>query len=1473
MVVLDTSADDVGHDGSTAHSSSDLRHRRLRWATTRRPKNSSSNNHKSKRYSERFKRFSITPKSHRHSSGALERIQSGLHGVSSSDKPPPGDDGNGNDNDTDTAASRPHRRIYVNLPLPTSDLDENGQPLIQYPRNKTRSAKYTPLTFIPKNLFLQFQNIANVYFLFIVILAFFPIFGSTNPGLGAVPIIVIVVLTAIKDAIEDYRRTILDLELNNSPTQILSNWKNPNVSEDNVSLWRRIKKASTRISVKFLHAITRLFSSKSKRAAIDAKERAQSEADALDDQRFSTDLYRSYTHQTIQSRLSTAAESYQMQDLTRPVHEIYAPSHVTDGPKADPFGNHAAYEVSEPEPPIPDYRKPSIDLANGTLLDRTLAVSGNARFKRNYWKNLRVGDIVRLRNDDEIPADIIVLSTSDSDGACYVETKNLDGETNLKVRQAVRSGAGIKHSRDCEHAAFIIDSEAPHANLYSYSGVVRWSQKNSQVVDAPPQEMAEPLTINNMLLRGCSIRNTQWIIGVVVFTGEETKIMLNSGETPSKRSRIARELNLNVIYNFVLLFIICFVSGVIEGTRWRSHDNTIQWFEFGSAGGTPALDGLISFWTGVILFQNLVPISLFISIEIIKTIQAFFIWSDVHMYYEPLDYPCTPKSWNISDDLGQIEYIFSDKTGTLTQNVMEVKKVTVNGVVYGEAYTEAMSGIQKRQGIDVEKESVVAKERIAKAKVEMLDELASLYKNPYFNPDKLTFVAPDYVADMKGDDYQADAVNNFMLALSLCHSVLTEKVSEEPPVIEFKAQSPDEAALVATARDTGFSFVDRTQRGVIINAQGDVQEYQVLTSLEFNSSRKRMSAIIKMPEDGRIILFCKGADSVIYSRLRKDGQDEIKVSTAEHLEQFANEGLRTLCIAQRELSQDEYDQWSKEYDEAASSLENREDKMEVAADRIERELMLLGGTAIEDRLQDGVPDAISLLALAGVKLWVLTGDRVETAINIGFSCNILNTDMEIMVFQVDSDATVADAEKKLAEFSEKYFQIKGTVEELEQAKKDHSPPGPGHALVIDGEALKLVLDESLKMRFLLMCKQCKSVLCCRVSPSQKAAVVKMVKTGLDVITLAIGDGANDVAMIQAADIGVGIAGEEGRQAVMSSDYAIGQFKYLSRLLLIHGRWSYRRIGEMVANFFYKNIVFTFTLFWYQIYNDFDGSFLFDYTYLTLYNLAFTSLPVILLGILDQDVSDKVSLAVPELFQRGILRKEWTQVKFWEYMIDGLYQSVISFFFTYLLFFTGGFVTVNGLQINQREAMGVFACAACTIAANCYVTLNMYRWDWLYLLIVVISTLLLFFWTGVYTTSIYAAGFYGSASEVFGSLIFWASVLCSVVVSLLPRLILKCGQKLYYPRDVDIIRERVQNGEFDYLNDFDADRLGTSAVASLSREKSSRADSNGSVSVTGVDTVNTENGKQNFFLKSSRLLFFMFFFPFGQAEEDGEEKKK
>ncbi|KAJ6003235.1 hypothetical protein N7451_005782 [Penicillium sp. IBT 35674x] len=1332
---------------------------RQRWATTRQAGTGGVR-----------KRVSIIDRFHKRHETRDEKRRSNNSAVS-------------DDNVSTNGAETPNgeaRTIYFNVPIPESERDEEGHLNFAYPRNKIRTAKYTALTFVPKNIFLQFHNIANIYFLFVIILNFFSIFGANNPGLNAVPLIVIIVVTAIKDAIEDWGRTVSDNQVNNSPVYRLIEWNNVNSTEDNISTWRRFKKACTRGIIKAYKASAAVFTKKTEEEAVE------------DDQRRESFLTTADQRASIYSNRDSLAA-----DVAIPMTEVQSPQ-----PEArENWGNPENKFLSPNSAARESMAAPVSDKKTGSVLDNSKQTPGTARFKRDYWKNLQVGDFVRLYNEDPIPADIVILSTSDPDGACYVETMGLDGETNLKVRQALHCGRQVRHARDCEKAEFTIESEAPHPNLYSYNGAIRWDQRDPNFPEAPRKEMVEPITINNMLLRGCSLRSTEWILGVVVFTGGESKIMLNSGATPAKRARLARDLNWNVVYNFFILFLMCLVAGIVNGLAWGSNDESLDFFDYGSYGGTPPVTGIVTFWTAVILFQNLVPISLYISLEIVRTIQAVFIHSDIFMYYEKLGLYCVPKSWNISDDVGQVEYIFSDKTGTLTQNVMEFKKSTINGVSYGEAYTEAQIGMRRREGANADEEAAQAREQIAADGKRMLEGLRRIHDNPYLRDENLTFVAPNFVDDIDGQsgEEQQAAVEHFMLALALCHTVITEHTPGDPPQIEFKAQSPDEAALVSTARDCGFTVLGRSGDDLLLNVMGVERTYTVLNTLEFNSSRKRMSAIIRMP-DGTIRLFCKGADSIIYSRLARGKQQDLRRKTAEHLEEYAKEGLRTLCVADRLLSEEEYQAWNKEHDIAAAAIVDREEKLEKVSSEIEQELMLIGGTAIEDRLQDGVPDTIQLLADAGIKLWVLTGDKVETAINIGFSCNLLNNDMELIVLNIGENQIAqanAELDKHLATFG-----LTGSDEELVAARADHTPPEPTHAVIVDGETLKLMLDDELKQKFLILCKQCKAVLCCRVSPAQKAAVVNMVRHGLDIMALSIGDGANDVAMIQEADVGVGIAGEEGRQAVMSSDYAIGQFRFLQRLLLVHGRWSYRRLGECTANFFYKNLVWTFALFWYCIYNQFDCSYLFDYTYIVLVNLAFTSLPVIFMGIFDQDVDDRVSLAVPQLYMRGIERKEWSQLKFWVYMADGLYQSVICFFMPYMLYDVANFATDNGRDIADRSRMGILVATCAVLASNIYILMNTYRWDWFTCLINGISCLLIFFWTGIYTSFTASGQFYKGASEVYGAFSFWVILLVTLMIALLPRFSYNAFQKVFFPLDVDIVREQVTMGKYKYLEDVD-----------------------------------------------------------------------
>ncbi|KAI0643994.1 phospholipid-translocating P-type ATPase [Trametes meyenii] len=1253
------------------------------------------------------------------------------------------------------------RNVYVNYTLPLDEVDHNGDPVVRYVRNKVRTSKYTVITFVPKNLYEQFRRAANLYFLALVIVQgeLFPIFGAPSPQTSALPLLFILGVTAIKDAIEDYRRAILDEEVNNSAVTKLGNWRNVNQPKDPRSWYEKL------LGLNPPGKVTRGVRKLREREAGEGMEIVLSKGG---EERASMNFYGA--GRKLDDIQSVDSHSYPPTEIKPPVPSWGGGS-----------GSLNAYQQSI-------HGRSSIG-----VVDYSKRVSGLARWERTLWKKLEVGDIVLLRENEQVPADIVVLSTSDPDDMCYLETKNLDGETNLKPRKSVKATSSITSEEDVERVSFVLDSEPPHANLYLYNGILRYKDA------ASGQDKQESVTINELLLRGCTLRNTTWVIGLVVFTGADSKIMMNGGDTPSKRSKIEIETNFNVVVNFVILILMCVVSGILSGYMdAKSNTSAKEYEQDVDPTSSFVLNGVITFVSCLIAFQNIVPVSLYISIEIVKTIQAFFISQDIDMYYQPFDAACAPKTWNISDDLGQIEYIFSDKTGTLTQNVMEFQKCSVNGIAYGEGVTEAQRGAAKREGrtdaLDPEEQDV----QLHMLKQRMLDKMAHTFKNRYAQPDHLTLISPRLADDLADrSSPQRQHLIDFFRALAICHSVLSDRpdADKQPYHLEYKAESPDEAALVAAARDVGFPFVQRSKDSVNVEVMGQPERYIPLQLLEFNSTRKRMSVIVRNPQ-GQIVLYCKGADSVIYERLAPDHDSELKAATARDMEAFANGGLRTLCIAYRYLTEQEYMDWVHRYEAATNSINDRDEEIDKANELVEHSLQILGATALEDKLQEGVPEAIETLHKAGIKLWILTGDKVQTAIEIGFSCNLLKSDMEIMILSADSHEA---ARLQIEGGLNKIASILGPPS-VNQKQRGFVPGAQAaFAVVIDGDTLRHALNPDLKQLFLTLSTQCETVVCCRVSPAQKAMVVNLVKEGRNAMTLSIGDGANDVAMIQEANIGCGLLGHEGSQAAMSADYAFGQFRFLTKLLLVHGRWSYQRVADMHANFFYKNVIWTFAMFWFMIFNSFDATYLYQYTFILLYNLIFTSLPVIALGAFDQDINAKAALAFPQLYIRGIRGLEYTRLKFWLYMLDGLYQSAVVFFIPYLVWTLDIAVSWNGKTIESLADFGTTVSVAAIIAANTYVGINTHYWTVITWVIVIGSSVVMLVWIAIYS-AFDSIDFNDEVVILFGEVTFWASVLFSVVIALGPRFVVKFFTSTYRPLDKDIVREMWVLGDL-------KDRLG------------------------------------------------------------------
>ena len=1239
------------------------------------------------------------------------------------------------------------RTVYVNQELPKDLFDAKGKirKNAKYATNQVVTSKYTVLTFVPRNLLEQFRRIANVFFLAIAILQFFPRFSTISPGLVLLPLIVVFTITAAKDGYEDIKRHQSDRQVNHSIVHVLR-------SKDHVNHNVMRSKAKTFVPGIVLPKFVRR----------KGKGKNQDDPNPLE--------------ATVNMEKGSP-ESVQM--------NVMAPS-------SDP-----------------DDLPPTDDNPDAPHWEPTL------------WEDVRVGDFVKLHDREPFPADIVICATSEEENVAYVETKNLDGETNLKSRHAVPELTHLRTAQDCAQAAPMrIEAEAPDVNMYRLNAAV--------ILDNGKKS---PVDLQTVLLRGTVLRNTRWATGIVLFTGDDSKIVINSGGTPSKRSKVERQMNPQVFMNLILLGIMAVVCAIVDSTlEKRAFKNGAYWMAFATQpDDNPSINGLVTFANALITFQNVIPISLYISIEFVRTCQAAFIYFDRDIYYSKNDTPTLARSWNLSDDLGQIEYVFSDKTGTLTQNNMVFRQCSVGGTIYkGEDFPEE-GDIKKSPSSEATAIDDDAEVGVPKGQRPSHDSIPGSSTNqpqsvePTIHASNVAtrFVNEQLRQDIDSprDDNHMRQIYGFFSTLALCHTVLAG-TDERTGKLEYKAQSPDEAALVQAAADAGFVFLGREREIVRMKTPfGDnIEEFQLLNVLDFTSARKRMSVILKKmdPEDQRIFLMCKGADNVIFERL-KSGNESLRQKTGDDLDYFASEGLRTLCLAYKTLSAEEYDDWNARYEDALVALKDREEKIETVSDEIERELRLLGATAIEDRLQDGVPKAIAELKRAGIKVWVATGDKLETAIAIGYSTNLISKDANLIIVRGGSDDLAVHGQMKKAAnefFPDDHIMDNPDVQPTEEPatpsrrgmplrrmsmghsatslvpEGNGSRPG-GFVLVIDGGALTHAMSEDAPWNRELMIQlstRCEAVIGCRVSPRQKAQMVRLIKDGLGVMTLAIGDGANDVSMIQAADVGVGISGEEGLQAVNSSDYAIAQFRFLTRLLFVHGHWSYVRNSNMILNFFYKNIVGIGVLWWFQIYCGWSTTYVFEYTYLLFWNVFWSIAPVIAIGIFDRNIDSDILVILPELYRYG-REGRWFGVRvFAIYMLEGIYQSAVIFFFIFYTYHTTTSRT-DGYDVGMYEFSTTMVITT-VMAVNAFNGLNTRAWTAWVWFAVSFGVVLVWAYTAIYSLIRPAAFYtpaYGNTYYLFRSAYFWFGIPVTFCMAVAPRYIFKTIRLLESPNDIDIMR--------------------------------------------------------------------------------------
>uniref|UniRef100_A0A2K5S9C0 Phospholipid-transporting ATPase n=1 Tax=Cebus imitator TaxID=2715852 RepID=A0A2K5S9C0_CEBIM len=933
---------------------------------------------------------------------------------------------------------------------------------------------------------------------------------------------------------------------------------------------------------------------------------------------------------------------------------------------------------------------------------------------------VNVGDIVIIKGKEYIPADTVLLSSSEPQAMCYIETSNLDGETNLKIRQGLPATSDIKDIDSLMRISGRIECESPNRHLYDFVGNIRLDGHGTV-----------PLGADQILLRGAQLRNTQWVHGIVVYTGHDTKLMQNSTSPPLKLSNVERITNVQILILFCILIamsLVCSVGSAI----WNRRHSGKDWYLNLNYGGANNFG--LNFLTFIILFNNLIPISLLVTLEVVKFTQAYFINWDLDMHYEPTDTAAMARTSNLNEELGQVKYIFSDKTGTLTCNVMQFKKCTIAGVAYGHVPEPEDYGCSP-------------------------DE----WQSSQFGDEK-TFSDSSLLENLQNNHPTAPIICEFLTMMAVCHTAVPEREGDK---IIYQAASPDEGALVRAAKQLNFVFTGRTPDSVIIDSLGQEERYELLNVLEFTSARKRMSVIVRTPS-GKLRLYCKGADTVIYDRLAETSK--YKEITLKHLEQFATEGLRTLCFAVAEISESDFQEWRAVYQRASTSVQNRLLKLEESYELIEKNLQLLGATAIEDKLQDQVPETIEMLMKADIKIWILTGDKQETAINIGHSCKLLKKNMGMIVINEGS--------------------LDGTRETLSRhctTLGDALRKENDFALIIDGKTLKYALTFGVRQYFLDLALSCKAVICCRVSPLQKSEVVEMVKKQVKVVTLAIGDGANDVSMIQTAHVGVGISGNEGLQAANSSDYSIAQFKYLKNLLMIHGAWNYNRVSKCILYCFYKNIVLYIIEIWFAFVNGFSGQILFERWCIGLYNVMFTAMPPLTLGIFERSCRKENMLKYPELYKTSQNALDFnTKVG-----CSACVGHVWGICFYCLSPFHTGTAFGNG-KTSDYLLLGNFVYTFVVITVCLKAGLETSYWTWFSHIAIWGSIALWVVFFGIYS-SLWPAvpmapDMSGEAAMLFSSGVFWMGLLFIPVASLLLDVVYKVIKRTAFKTLVDEVQE-------------------------------------------------------------------------------------